>query len=171
MANYLNRYYEILRARPGATFKEITTAYYIRVQRLAENPSPGDFQRLQEIKHAFHALKRAFTARGPVKRKKKGAWKPVLLATGMIALFLASSTFLVVINYSSLKLVLTQREVGETLRWKDRPETYGQILAFDPEHPFDIGSPSPAYEIRLTDGSGTVWVSERIVENGMVPAD
>ena len=58
---------------------------------------------------------------------------------------------------------------GTVVALKGRSEPYGRIVGFEPVHRFPAGNPSSAYEIRLEGRDTTVWVSERLVVNGMHP--
>jgi hypothetical protein len=82
---------------------------------------------------------------------------------------LVGTGILVAMNYSEIKLKVSNYELGDVVRWEDSSGPYGKILQFNPSHNFGTGNPSPAYEIQLDGTTETVWVSERVVEKAMVP--
>ncbi len=166
-AHHMQRYYEVLGLKNGATLDAINTAYYMLVKRFPENPTEEDEARLQEIKRAYELLKRTHV---PAKRKVvKVLLSRRLLIPVMSVLIVISLAALVAVNWSAIKLSMTHYEPGAVLRLKDQGQPYGEVTGFDPRHKWDVGNPSPAYSIRLQGTQDVVWVGERLVVNGMSP--
>jgi hypothetical protein len=166
MTDNLSRYLELLRLQPGATKDEISTAYYAVLEQFPENPTEEQEARLQEVKHAFSILQRNYRPVAPRRSIARGA-RSLMPALALAALVLGG--VFAALNYQSIRMALVEYRAGDVLRFKDKREPYGRVLRFDPVHRFHVGEPSPAYEIRLSDGSGTVWVSDRIAIKAMVP--
>jgi curved DNA-binding protein CbpA len=168
MSGHLNRYLEVLRLRPGATLDEVNTTYYTIIKKFPQNPTEEEEQRLQELKHAYDMLRRSYAP------KKKGIVvllnKRLLIPT-LSALTVVLLVALVVLNYGTIKLKLTHYNTGAVLRLKRESQPYGEVVGFEARHAFPIGNPSAAYAIKLADGQQTVWVSERLVVNGMAKAE
>ena len=74
-------------------------------------------------------------------------------------------------NYDTIRLKMTHYESGSVLRFKSQDVPFGEVVGFEALHRFPTGNPSPAYAIRLAGKDETVWISQRLVVNGMVPAD
>jgi hypothetical protein len=77
---------------------------------------------------------------------------------------------LVAMNYGTIKMKMTHYEPGAVLRLKSQAVPFGEVVGFEARHRFPAGNPSPAYSIRLAGKDDTVWISQRLVVNGMVPA-
>jgi hypothetical protein len=165
---HLKRYFETLGLKPGAPVDEISTTYYTLIKRFPENPTEEEEARLHEIRHAYDLLRRAYV---PAEKKvlaelmHRRLLVPVLSVLTVLAIGV-----LVAMNYSTIKLKMTHYENGAVLRLKNQSEPYGQIVGYEARHLFPEGNPSAAYSIRLAGQDETVWVSERLVVNGMVPA-
>jgi len=163
----LSRHLATLGVKPGASLDEVNTCYYTLVKRFPENPTEDDEIRMQGIRHAYAFLKRAYVppARKPLAVMGRRALLPALIAATLLA---AGS--MVALNYQTLRLKMVHYRTGDLMRWKDKSEPYGQIVDFEARHQFPSGIPSAAYSIHLADRDETIWVSERLVVNGMVPA-
>ena len=166
-AQHMQRYYEVLGLKSGATLDAINTAYYMLIKRLPQNPTEEDEVRLQEIKRAYEMLKRTHVAA----RRKVGRvlFSRRLLIPVMSALTVVALAGLVAVNWGAIKLSMTHYEPGAVLRLKSQGQPYGEVTGFDPRHRWDVGNPSPAYSIRLEGTQDVVWVGERLVVNGMIP--
>lgn len=166
-AHHMQRYYEVLGLKNGATLDAINTAYYMLIRRLPENPTEEDEARLQEIKRAYEMLKRTHV---PQQRKAvRVLLSRRLLIPVMSVLIAISLAALVAVNWSAIRLGMTHYEPGAVLQLKGQGQPYGQVTGFDPRHKWDTGNPSPAYSIRLQGTQDVVWVGERLVVNGMSP--
>jgi len=166
-AQHMQRYYEVLGLKSGATLDAINTAYYMLIKRLPENPTEDDETRLQEIKRAYEMLKRTRVA--PKRKVVKVLLSRRLLIPVMSALTVASLAGLVAVNWGSIKLSMTHYEPGAVLKLKGQGQPYGEVTGFEPHHTWDTGNPSSAYSIRLEGSKDVVWVGERLVVNGMTP--
>jgi hypothetical protein len=166
-SQHMQRYFEVLGLKSGASLDAINTAYYMLIKRFPENPTEEDEASLQEIKRAFEMLKRSHV---PPKRKTiKVLMTRRLLIPVMSALTVAALAGLVAVNWSAIKLSMTHYEPGAVLKFKGQGQPYGEVTGFDPRHKWDTGNPSPAYSIRLQGSQDVVWVGERLVVNGMTP--
>ena len=168
MSGHLNRYLEVLRLRPGATLDEVNTTYYTIIKKFPENPTEEEEQRLQELKHAYDMLRRSYAPRE--KKVIEVLLNRRLLIPTLSALTVVLLVALVALNYGTIKLKLTHYNTGAMLRLKSESQPYGEVVGFEARHSFPIGNPSAAYAIKLAGGQQTVWVSERLVVNGMTPA-
>jgi hypothetical protein len=171
----LGPYLKLFDLPPGATFKQITARYYARIERLdrlgPEGPHEAEKQRLD---HAFQILKRAYTSpKTPAAQVRGGkrdtGTRSAAITIGLVAMLAVAGIF-VAMNYADIKVKTSNYEVGEVVRWKNSDEPYGKITQFSGEYAFPTGNPAPAYEIQLEGQLETVWVSERLVEKGMVIA-
>ncbi len=167
MSGHLNRYIEVLGLRPGATLDEVNTTYYTIIKKFPENPTEEEEARLQELKHAYDMLRRSYA---PREKGIEVLLNRRLLIPTLSALTVVLLVALVALNYGTIKLKMTHYQTGAVLRLRSESQAYGEVVGFEPLHTFPIGNPSAAYAIRLTGGQQTVWVSERLVVNGMAPA-
>ena len=166
-SEHLTSYLETLGLKPGASLEDVNTTYYTLIKKFPENPTEEEEARLQKVKHAYALLRRAYT---PEERKPL----QVLLDRRFLAPVVASLAavllvVLVVMNYSTIRLKMTHYESGAVLRLKNQDQPFGQVVGFEAMHRFPTGNPSPAYAIRLAGKDETVWISQRLVVNGMVP--
>ncbi|HYV20839.1 MAG TPA: J domain-containing protein [Verrucomicrobiae bacterium] len=166
-ASGVARYLEVLGVGPNASFDAINTAYYTLIKRFPENPTEEDEARLQEVKRAYDILKRNYQ---PKEEKsfhfafdKKVALP--LLAVTVVAMLAG----LVALNWKNLRLKMVHYNAGTVVALKGHSEPYGQITGYEAMHRFPAGNPSAAYEMKLDGRETTVWVSERLVVNGMQP--
>jgi hypothetical protein len=161
------RYLEVLGLGANASFDAINTAYYTCIKRFPENPTEEDEARLQEVKRAYDILKRNYQ---PKETKSfhlafnKKATLP-LLGVAVVALLAG----LVALNWNTLRLKMVHYNNGTVVALKGHSEPYGQIVGYESVHRFPAGNPSAAYEMKLDGREVTVWVSERLVVNGMQP--
>ena len=161
------RYLEVLGVGPNASFDAINTAYYTAIKRFPENPTEEDEARLQDVKRAYDILKRNYQ---PKEEKSfhfafdKRVALPLLGVTAAVML-----AGLVALNWSTLRLKMVHYNAGTVVALKGHSEPYGQITGYEPMHQFPAGNPSGAYELKLDGRETTVWVSERLVVNGMQP--
>jgi hypothetical protein len=164
---HLQRYFELLGLKGGASLDAINTAYYMQVKRFPENPTEEDEARLQEIKRAYEMLKRVHVP--PRKKAIKVILSRRLLIPFMSVLIVLALGGLVAFNWGAIKLSMTHYEPGAVLKLKGQGQPYGEVTGFDPRHRWDTGNPSPAYSIRLQGSQDVVWVGEHLVVNGMIP--
>lgn len=173
VAPHMTRYWDRLGLKPGAPLDELDAAYFVMADRLSKAPLPEDEvenKRLNELQHAYQVLRRAYEADREKPRKASPALAlslrklppQVWAATAL----LAAAAVLIVLNLSSLRMVVLQYHAGDVLRLKGRGEPYGTVLGFESRHRFAVGGATPAYHVQLANGQD-VWVSERVVENGM----
>lgn len=166
-SQHLQRYYEVLGLKSGASLDAINTAYYMLIKRFPENPTDEDEASLQEIKRAYEMLKRSHV---PAKRKTiKVLMSRRLMIPVMSALVVVSFAALIAFNWSAIKLSMTHYEPGAVLKLKGQGQPYGAVTGFEPRHRWEVGNPSAAYSIRLQGSQDVVWVGERLVVNGMTP--
>jgi hypothetical protein len=166
-ATGVGRYLEVLGVGPNASFDAINTAYYTAIKRFPENPTVEDEARLQEVKRAYDILKRNYQP----KRERsfhfafnKKVAVPLLGAATVVML-----AGLLALNWKSLRLKMVRYEKGTVVALKGHSEPYGQITGYEAVHRFPAGNPSGAYEMQLDGRETSVWVSERLVVNGMQP--
>ena len=93
--------------------------------------------------------------------------KVALPLLGVTAVVLLAG--LLALNWKSLRLKMIHYEKGTVVVLQGHPEPYGQITGYESMHRFPAGNPSAAYEMKLDGRETTVWVSERLVVNGMQP--
>jgi hypothetical protein len=77
---------------------------------------------------------------------------------------------LVYLNFGTIKLHWTEVRPGTVIRLAGNSEPYATVIRFDPSHQFAVGEPARAYQLKLSGSDEVIWLSERIVEKGMVPA-
>lgn len=161
------RYLEVLGVGSNASFDAINTAYYTLIKRFPENPTEEDEARLQEVKRAYDILKRNYQPKAEksfhLAFDKRFAL-PLLGATAAILL-----AVLVALNWKNLRLKMVHYNPGTVVALKGHSEPYGRITGYEAVHRFPAGNPSGAYEMKLDGRETTVWVSERLVVNGMQP--
>ncbi|HUD72033.1 MAG TPA: J domain-containing protein [Dongiaceae bacterium] len=164
----MGRYLDLLGIRPGATLDEINTAYFTLVKRFPENPTEEDEAAVQEVRRAYDIVRRRYV---PPKTK---AFQIVFDKRVMIPLMAVSVVALggmfLWMNWNNVRVSTTHYEAGAVLRLPGAATPYGTVTGYESTHKFPAGVPSPAYSIKLTDKEETVWVSERLVVLGMVPA-
>jgi hypothetical protein len=164
---HISRCLKTLGMKPGVTLDEVNTTYYTLIRRFPDNPTEEEEARVEAIRHAYSLLRRAYV---PPQKKGLAAVmnrKILLPALGVLTVLLLGA--MVALNYNTLRLKMTHYQAGEVVRLKNKSEPYGQIVGFESRHRFPTGTPSAAYSIRLSDHDETVWVSERLVVNAMVP--
>jgi hypothetical protein len=167
MQEHLARYLDMLDLRPGATLDEVNTAYFTVVKRFPENPTDEDEARMHELKRAYDVLRRAYVP--PARKARRVLFdkrfvRPLL---GVAAVALAS--VLLYLNWGTVKLKMTRHEPGTVVRLNNAAAPFGTIVAYEKTHRFPAGAPGAAYQVRLEGRTDTVWVSERLIVNGMVP--
>ena len=167
-SEHVSRCLATLGLKPGVSLDEVNTTYYTLIRRFPENPTEEEEALVQGIRHAYALLRRAY-----VPPKKKGlavvmSRKILVPALAVMAVLLLGA--LVALNYNTLRLKMTHYDNGVVMRLKDKGEPYGQIVGYESRHQFPTGTPAAAYSIRLSGRDETLWVSERLVVNAMVPA-
>ena len=165
---HVSRYLATLGLKPGVTPDEVSTTYYTLIKNSPENPTEEEEVRLQEIRHAYSLLRRVYVP--PEKKVLKAVMHRKILLPTMGVLTVLLLGVMVAMNYHTLRLKMTHYNTGDVMRLKDKPEPYGQIVGYESRHRFPTGAPSAAYSIRLSGRDETIWVSERLVVNAMVPA-
>jgi hypothetical protein len=164
-------YLDILGVKPGATMDEIHTAYYLLIEKYAHNPTEDEAEEQLKLQHAYNILCRSYEEpeqESPAESDRGNTKLFLMIAAGLLAVCVP---VLVALNFSALKLGMTELDPGTVVRLKDANAPYGTILRYDPAHVFHTGKPSPAYEIHLRGKEETVWLSKRVVVKGMVPVE
>jgi hypothetical protein len=163
----LARYLNLLGLRPGASLDAVNIAYFTMVKRFPENPTEEDEARMQELKRAYDILRRAYVP--PAKRSFGVLFdrRRMIPLLGVTALALAG--LLVYLNRGTIRLKMTHYRPGAVLRLRDAAAPFGTIVGYEAAHRFPAGAPGAAYEVRLEGRTDTVWISERLIVNGMVP--
>jgi len=161
------RYLEVLGVGPNASFDAINTAYYTMIKRFPENPTEEDETRLQEVKRAYDILKRNYQPKEEKSFHLAFDKKFALPLLGVTAVVLLAG--LLALNWKNLRLKMVHYNPGTVVALKGHSEPYGQITGYEAVHRFPAGNPSGAYEMKLDGRETTVWVSERLVVNGMQP--
>lgn len=164
-------YLDILGVKPGATMDEIHTAYYLLIEKYAHNPTEDEAEEQLKLQHAYNILCRSYEEPEQVSPSDPAEQRPRWLLKAAAALLVLSIPALVAMNFSALRLRMTDFDPGTVVRLKDSNVPYGTILRYDPAHRFHVGEATPAYEIHLRNGEETVWVSKRVVVKGMVPLE
>ena len=164
----VSRYLATLGLKPGVSLDEVNTTYYTLIRRFPDNPTEEEEAKVQEIRHAYSMLRRAYVP--PAKKRFLAVMDRKVLVPALAVATLLSLGGLVALNYNALRLRMTHYDAGVVMRLKNKSEPYGQIVGYEARHLFPAGSPSAAYSIRLSGRDETVWVSERLVVNAMVPA-
>jgi len=162
-------YLDILGVKPGATMDEIHTAYYLLIEKYAHNPTEDEAEEQLKLQHAYNILCRSYDEPKPASSSDTPEHRPQLLLKVAAGLLVLGIPALVAMNFSELKLRMTDFDPGTVVRLKDSNVPYGTILRYDPAYQFHVGEPTPAYEIHLRNGEETVWLSKRVVVKGMVP--
>lgn len=162
--------------KPGATLQQITARYFACLEAFPPKMNPEQKAEKARVDHAYAILKRAYTSESPrkpterkVRRTPRATTRSRAVTTGVVVALFVGAGVLLTMNYSEIKLKLSDYEPGDVVRWEESNSPYGKVLQFDRMHDFGIGPPSPAYEIQLDGTTETVWVGERVVEKAMVP--
>ncbi|HET8945795.1 MAG TPA: J domain-containing protein [Candidatus Polarisedimenticolia bacterium] len=161
------RYLEVLGVGPNASFDAINTAYYTLIKRFPQNPTEEDEARLQEVKRAYDILKRNYQPKEEKSFHFAFDKRVALPLLGVTAVMMLAG--LVALNWKNLRLKMIHYEQGTVVALKGHGEPYGRITGYESMHHFPAGNPSAAYEMKLDGRETTVWVSERLVVNGMQP--
>jgi len=175
MPQHLDPYLKQFGLKPGATFQQITARYFACLEEFPYHLTAEQKAEKESVEHAYQILKRAYKSEKPdappvrkVSRRSQAAVKSRAITTGLLVALLVGAGILVAMNYSEIKLKVSNYHAGDVVRWEDSSDPYGKIMQFNPSHSFGTGNASPAYEIQLDGTIETVWVSERIVEKAMV---
>jgi hypothetical protein len=167
-SEHLTIYLETLGLKPGVSLEDVNTTYYTLIKKFPENPTEEEEAQLQKVKHAYALLRRAYT---PEERKPLQALlERRFLAPAVASLAAILLVVLVAMNYDAIRMKMTHYKSGAVLRLKNQDQPFGQVVGFEAMHQFPTGNPSPAYSIRLAGKDETVWISQRLVVSGMVPA-
>lgn len=168
-SEHLTSYLDTLGLKPGASLEDVNTTYYMLIKKFPENPTEEEEARLQKVKHAYDTLRRTYVPE--VRKPIQDLVNRRFLVPAIGALAAVLLVVLVAMNYGTIKMKMTRYEPGAVLRLKSQAVPFGQVVDFEAQHRFPTGNPSPAYSIRLAGKDETVWVSQRLVVTGMVPAD
>jgi hypothetical protein len=165
-------YLDLLGVKAGATMDEIHTAYYLQVEKYSDNPTEDEAEEQIKLQHAYNILRRSYDeSETPPTRDRSVERSPKRVLVIVAVLLAVGLSVLVAMNYSELKLRMTEYVPGTVVRLEDAHVPYGTILRYDPAHEFHTGRPTPAYEIELRNGRERVWLSKRVVVKGMVPLE
>jgi hypothetical protein len=175
MPQHLDPYLKQFGLKPGATFQQITARYFACLEEFPYHLTPEQKAEKESVDHAYEILKRAYKTEQPkaqplrkVSKRSQASTRRQAVVTGLLVALLVGAGILLAMNYSEIKLKVSNYTVGDVVRWEDSSGPYGKILQFNPSHSFGTGNPSPAYEIQLDGTTETVWISERVVEKAMV---
>lgn len=153
--------------RPGASLDEINTTYYTILKRFPERPTEDDEAHMRDLRRAYEVLRRGYV---PPRKKSAGFHLDKRFAMPLLGVAtVALAGVLLYLNWGTVRLKITYYEPGVVLRLKTAAVPYGTIVGYNAQHRFPAGRPGAAYEVRLEGKSETVWVSERLIVNGMVP--
>jgi hypothetical protein len=168
MTDRMSRCLATLGLRPGASLDEINTTYYTILKRFPENPTEDDETHLRGLRHAYDTLRRGYV---PPKKKAVEILRDKRLAIPLMCVATAVlAGVLLHLNWGTVKLKMTRYEPGTVMRLSAASVPFGTIVGYEAAHKFPAGRPGAAYEVRLEGKTETIWVSERIIVNGMVRA-
>jgi len=167
IAGHMARCLETLGLRPGASLDEINTTYYTLIKRFPENPTEADEALMRDVRRAYETLRRGY--KPPVSRAPRLKMDKRLAIPLMAVATVALAGVLLWLNWGNIQLKMTHYEPGQVLRLKSASAPFGTIVGYESVHRYPLGRPGPAYEVRLEGKTETVWVSERLIVNGMVP--
>jgi len=162
------RYLDILGVKRDASMDEIHTAYYLLIEKYAHNPTEDEADEQLKLQHAYNILCRSYEEpeqKSPGDASERDSRLGLKIAGTLLVICIL---VIAAMNFSALKLRMTEIDPGTVVRLKDSNAPYGTILRYDPAHKFHTGKPSPAYEIHLRGGDEAVWLSKRVVVKGMV---
>ena len=161
------RYLELLGVGPNASFDAINTAYFTCVKRFPENPTEEEEARLQEIKRAYDHLRRGYQPKTRKQARLQIDKRVVVPLTALtLVALLAGGVWL---NWNTIRVKMVHYGGGTVLALKGQADPFGEITGYERSHQFPTGNPSAAYRLRLKQDGNEVWVSERLVVNGMTP--
>lgn len=167
----LARHWNTLGILPTTDLDQLETAFYLMVEKFTNNPTEEEEQQRLELHRAYAVLRRSLQPRAAVPAARRpaasGLTRRQWAAVGFVAAIGVAG--LVYLNVGTLELAWTQYAPDTVVRLEGRSEPYATVVRFDPSHRFDVGRPGPAYQLRLAGSGQIVWLSERVVEKGMVP--
>lgn len=166
----LARHWAILGVPPTMDLADLETSFYVIVEKYSRNPTEEEEAKLQEMQQSYAILRRALEERPAVAgpRLELGEFTKRQRITACLAAVIglvALSWF----NSGTIKLHFTDLRPDTVLRLANQQEAYATVVRFDPAHQFAVGAPSRAYQLKLAKTEEMVWLSERVVEKGMVP--
>jgi len=159
---------DLLGVPRNASFDAINTAYFTYIKRFPQNPTEEEEARLQEIKRAYDVLRRGYQPKVEKRRARAPIDRRIVALFGTLSLVVLTAGA-VWLNWNSIRVKLIHYENGTVLALKGQSAPYGQITGYERVHHFATGNPSSAYLLRLQEDGNDVWVSERLVVNGMTP--
>jgi len=172
---HLEPYLKQFGLKPGATFQQVTARYFACLEEFPPKMDAKQKAEKERFDHAYAILKRAYKSEAP---RERTAWKPAkkprvsmrskAITAGIVVALAAGVGILLAMNYSEIKVRVSNYEAGDVVRWNDSSTPYGKILQYSESHSFGVGQPGPAYEIQLDGTTEAVWISERVVEKAMV---
>jgi len=166
----LARHWNTLGIPPTDNLDRLETAFYLMVERFSSNPTEEEERRRLELHRAYAVLRRSLQARGGVVVERRfempGLTRRQWVTAGLAAAI--SLAGLVYFNFGAIKLSWVQYEPGTVVRLAGASESFGTIVRFDPAHRFEIGKPGPAYLLTRAGTEESLWLSERVVEKGML---
>jgi len=163
----LTRCLATLGLKPGASLDEINTTYFTILKRFPEHPTADDEAYMQELRRAYDILRRTYVA--PQKKVVKVVFDKRMAVPLLGAATVVLAGVLLYLNWGTVRLQMTHYEPGAVLRLRSADVPFGTIVGYEAAHRYPAGKPGAAYEVRLEGKSETVWVSERLIVNGMVP--
>ncbi len=169
MNDRLEQCLNLLGVNPGASLEEINTAYFMILKRLPENPTEEDEEYQNHVVQAYAFIKRSYVP-PPAVRVRLPLDRSFLTPVAIVLVIVLAVSVLVM-NFGTLRVMMTRYEPGVTLRWRNQTETYGQVVAYEPGHRFENGEPFAAYQIRLAAHDEKIWLSENLVVRGMVQVE
>jgi hypothetical protein len=168
----LGRHWKTLGIPPTDDVQQLETTFYLMVEKFSRNPTEEDEIQRVELHRAYAVLRRSLLARGPIEVQAVATESVSLTARQKTAAGIAAAISvagLLYLNFGTLKLGWVRYEPGTVVRLAHESAPYATVIRFDPAHRFQVGGPTRAYELKLAGSEAPVWLSERVVEKGMVP--
>jgi hypothetical protein len=165
------RYQEILDVVPGATLTEIETAYQARQAELQSLPPEIADERMHEAERAFRVLARVFSEQEQVEQteqRKKHTIRTALIA-GTVTIGLALAIFQ--FNKLFFRAQFVSFDIGDEIFSRRDRSHFGTVIDYDEDHQFRVGSPVPAFRIRLADSGSEIWMSRSQAVKSLASGD
>jgi hypothetical protein len=118
-------------------------------------------KQLREAGRAYAVLTRIFSERERMERRERLRRKAIRSAIVATVAIVILSVAMLIHNRLTIRAVLVSFSDGDEVFFRANDSYFGTVVGYESDHQFRVGTPVPAYKIRLANSETEIWMSKQ----------